>query len=75
MLRVTEQAVPQLTPREREVLDLLCRGIVRNRAIATRLVISEMTVHYHVNNLMQKLEATNRTELVVRAYGMGLVNG
>jgi DNA-binding NarL/FixJ family response regulator len=48
-----------LSPREREVLDLVSRG-ARNKQIAARLVISEFTVKRHVQNILQKLEVTSR---------------
>ena len=48
-----------LSPREREVLDLLARG-ARNKQIAAALVISEFTVKRHVQNILQKLELPSR---------------
>jgi DNA-binding CsgD family transcriptional regulator len=48
-----------LTPREREVLDLLATG-APNKVIARRLAISDKTVSVHVTNLMAKLGVTNR---------------
>ena len=50
-----------LTPREREVLDVLATGAT-NKAIGERLFISEKTVAVHVSNVMAKLGVTNRTE-------------
>ncbi len=61
-----------LTPREIEVLQLLVEGL-SNRAIASRLDISEHTVKYHVNAIMSKLNAQSRTEAVVRAARLGLI--
>ncbi len=61
-----------LTPREREVLQLLAEGLP-NKAIAQRLSISEHTVKYHVNALLGKLDAQSRTEAVVRATRLGLI--
>jgi DNA-binding CsgD family transcriptional regulator len=50
-----------LTPREREVLEVLVTGVT-NRAIAERLFISEKTVSVHVSNLMAKLGVSSRGE-------------
>lgn len=61
-----------LTPREREVLDLLAEGLP-NKTIATHLVISEYTVKFHVNSILGKLNAGSRTEAVVRATRLGLI--
>ena len=60
-----EQAIradDPLTPREREIADLVSAGIT-NRAIATQLVLSERTVEGHVRSILAKLQLTNRTEL------------
>jgi DNA-binding NarL/FixJ family response regulator len=61
-----------LTPREREVLDLLAQGL-SNRSIASRLGISDHTAKFHVNSILGKLGAETRTEAVVRAARLGLV--
>lgn len=60
------------TPREREVLALLARGL-SNRDIAQALGISAHTAKFHVNSILQKLGVERRTEAVVRAARMGLV--
>jgi DNA-binding NarL/FixJ family response regulator len=52
-----------LTSREREVLDLVARGL-SNAAIARRLVISEKTAGHHVSHILAKLGAHNRAEAV-----------
>jgi DNA-binding NarL/FixJ family response regulator len=62
----------ELTPREREVLQLLAEGLA-NKAIAQQLTISEHTVKFHVNAIMSKLGAQSRTAAVVRATRLGLV--
>jgi two-component system nitrate/nitrite response regulator NarL len=64
--------VDELTPREREVLQLLAEGLP-NKAIARRLNISDHTVKFHVNAIMTKLAAQSRTEAVVRATRLGLI--
>lgn len=61
-----------LTPREREVLDLLARGL-SNRAIAAGLGISEHTAKFHVASVLAKLGAANRADAVRRAIRRGLV--
>ena len=62
----------ELTPREREVLELLALGLP-NKTIGTKLGISEHTVKFHVNSILGKLGAQSRTEAVARATRMGLV--
>ncbi len=64
--------VEELTPREREVLQLLAQGL-SNKAIAYQLGISEHTVKFHVNAIMNKLGAQSRTEAAVLATRMGLI--
>jgi predicted ATPase/DNA-binding CsgD family transcriptional regulator len=62
-----------LTPREREVLQLLAEGN-SNAAIAEHLFISQRTVTTHLSRLYAKLEVTTRTEAVALAIRLGLVN-
>ena len=64
-------AFPQLTDRERDVLDLLARGLP-NARIAARLSISEKTVRNHVSNIFAKLAVADRAQAVVRAREGGL---
>lgn len=61
-----------LTPREREILVLVAGGL-SNQEIADELVISPFTAKTHVNNLMTKLDAPGRAQLVIWAYESGLV--
>jgi len=61
-----------LTPREVQVLELLAEGLP-NKAIATRLRISDQTVKFHVSSISGKLGATNRTDGVRRAVRRGLI--
>jgi DNA-binding NarL/FixJ family response regulator len=64
---------PSLTPREREVLQALARGL-GNKQIAAQLGVSERTVKFHVSSLFEKLGAGNRTEAVTIAARAGLVS-
>ena len=61
-----------LTPRELEVLGLLSLGLA-NKAIASRLSISDHTAKFHVNAILGKLGVQSRSEAIVRASRLGLV--
>jgi ATP/maltotriose-dependent transcriptional regulator MalT len=65
--------LPELTPREREVLSLLAEGLT-NRGIAERLVVSEHTIHRHVTNLLRKLGLPSRAAAAAVAVRSGLVH-
>ena len=62
----------ELTPREREVLSLVGRGL-SNTEIADKLILSPLTAKTHVARLFSKLDARDRAQLVVVAYETGLV--
>jgi two-component system response regulator NreC len=65
--------IPELTPREREVLTYIAEGYT-NREIAEELVISIKTVDRHRENIMRKLNLHNRVELVKYAIEKGLIS-
>jgi DNA-binding NarL/FixJ family response regulator len=62
---------PELTAREREILDLIAQGRT-NAEIAARLVLSPKTVRNHVSNVFNKLQVADRTEAAIRARTAGL---
>jgi DNA-binding NarL/FixJ family response regulator len=64
-------AFPELTPRERDILDLMAQGH-SNTFIADHFVLSLKTVSNHVSNLMTKLGSRTRSEAVARARDGGL---
>ncbi|HEU4522620.1 MAG TPA: response regulator transcription factor [Thermoanaerobaculia bacterium] len=53
-----------LTPREREVLELMVEGVTSNRKLAKRLDLSENTVKFHVRNILDKLRLHDRAQVV-----------
>jgi DNA-binding NarL/FixJ family response regulator len=64
----------QFTARERDVLDLMAEG-VGNRQIARELDLSLKTVQNHVSRILDKLQATDRTQAVLRARGIAPTSG
>ena len=64
--------LPEVTPRELEVLSLLAEGLT-NEQIAERLVVSEHTVHHHVTRIKRKLGLPSRTAVAVYAFRHGLL--
>lgn len=61
-----------LTPREIEVLTLLAEG-ASNKTIAQRLGVSVHTAKFHVGSLIDKLDATGRTDAVAHAARLGVI--
>jgi NarL family two-component system response regulator LiaR len=61
-----------LTPREREVLALMVKGL-NNAEIAKRLVVNRSTVEFHVSNVLTKIGAASRTEAVAVALTRHLI--
>jgi DNA-binding NarL/FixJ family response regulator len=67
-----EQKIAALTPREREVIGLVCDG-KKNKDIANALHISGATVSHHLTSIFRKLEVEDRTSLVIYAARNRLV--
>lgn len=69
--RETELVFPDLTEREREILDFIARGAT-NADIVQRLVLSPHTVRNHISNIFSKLQVADRAEAIIRARNAGL---
>ncbi|MCA6106360.1 response regulator transcription factor [Bradyrhizobium cenepequi] len=68
-----ERSEIELTPRERDVLALMAEG-ASNKAIARQLGISVHTAKFHVSSLLDKLDATGRTDAVAHAARRGVIH-
>jgi DNA-binding NarL/FixJ family response regulator len=64
-------AFPELTAREREILDLVARGL-DNTSISRRLALSPKTIRNHLSNVFNKLQVADRSQAIVRARDAGL---
>jgi DNA-binding NarL/FixJ family response regulator len=65
------RAFPQLTDRERAILDLIAQGR-SNAEIANRLVLSPKTVRNHVSNILSKLQVADRAQAIIQAREAGM---
>jgi DNA-binding NarL/FixJ family response regulator len=68
---VEATAFPELTEREREILDMVARGL-NNTEITQRLILSPKTVRNHISNIFSKLQVADRARAIVRAREAGL---
>ena len=60
--------MPDLTPRQREILPRVSLG-ASNRQVARDLGLSDATVRKHIENIVERLDATSRTEVVRKVSG------
>lgn len=68
---VQDERLARLSPRERDVLECLARGL-SNRAISDELYVSEKTVKTHVSSILSKLQVSDRTQAAVYALRHGI---
>ena len=65
--------IDALTPKEKEVLELLAKGAT-NQDIADKLCVRDVTVKTHLNSIFKKLKVSNRTQAVLLAMEINLIN-
>lgn len=65
--------IDALTPKEKEVLALVAKG-ASNQEIADKLCVRDVTVKTHLNSIFKKLKVTNRTQAVLLAMQINLIN-
>ena len=66
-----QERIASLTPREREVTELVAQGL-KNKEIANRLFVSDITVRHHLTSIFAKLDVQDRLALVLYAFRHGL---
>lgn len=71
--KLTAPAVPRLSPREREILDLLAEGL-GTAEVAKRLYLGESTAKTHIARIYEKLGVANRAQALVAAMRLGLLD-
>ena len=69
----TNSEIDALTPKEKEVLALVAKG-ASNQEIADKLFVRDVTVKTHLNSIFKKLKVSNRTQAVLLAMQMNLIN-
>jgi DNA-binding NarL/FixJ family response regulator len=72
IVALAQSRAEPLTPREREVLQLVSQGL-SNKLIARELQVSEHTVKFHISSIFAKLGAASRTEAISRGARQGLI--
>ncbi len=65
--------IDALTPKEKEVLSLVAKG-ASNQEIADKLCVQDVTVKTHLNSIFKKLKVSNRTQAVLLALEINLIN-
>ena len=65
--------IEALTPKEKEVLSLVGKG-ASNQEIADKLCVQDVTVKTHLNSIFKKLKVSNRTQAVLLAMEINLIN-
>jgi len=70
-LAIPDNLFPELTNREKEILDLVAKG-ENNRAIADHLQLSTKTVSNYVSNILNKLQLADRAQAIIKAREAGL---
>jgi len=65
--------IASLTEREREVIKLVGKGL-KNKQIAEKLFISNITVHHHLTSIYSKLDVSDRLDLLIYSYRNGLAH-
>jgi DNA-binding NarL/FixJ family response regulator len=70
--QILQNSLPCLSKKETQVLAGLACGL-SNQEIASKLKLGEQTIHTHISRILRKLEVSNRTQAVLRALRLGLI--